>query len=208
MPDYAINFSMQGRSHLTIGHSTAIIRRNDSFYFLDANVGLYRFGNAAELTQFIDFLLREFKYAHLYQFSLLNFPHLINLTPSPAKENLRKDKYAKQIKLGPHTPINWSLDQISKLYFAGSWIKSHIRLKNVSPANLIKLIEEGEIAQAHLGLQLGHLVPQNLQCSTLLATMIRKCGADYVEQKLMLPLINTLLDKNNVLESIDGSSER
>ena len=92
MPHYAINFSMQGRSHLTMRHSTAIIRRNDSFYFLDANVGLYRFENADELTQFIDFLLREFKYAHLYQFSLLNFPHLKNLTPYPAKENFRKDK--------------------------------------------------------------------------------------------------------------------
>lgn len=82
------NFAMElcyfGNHRDTPGHATAIVVKDNNYYFIDPNLGVYK---SSDLDNFIAFLAwqnNEMKYCHLFgQFQIKNYPEMETQFPTP-----------------------------------------------------------------------------------------------------------------------------
>jgi len=81
--NYALNLGLNS-CDLQDGHSIALVHKNNSFYLIDANSGVYKFGTLAELQDFSSLYLYEFRYSQIFSnYSIINYPNIEKDFPLP-----------------------------------------------------------------------------------------------------------------------------
>lgn len=66
------------------GHSVAFVHKNDNFYFVDANSGVYKFKKLEELENFTSLYLSTIRYSQLFSnYSITNYPDIEEKFPVP-----------------------------------------------------------------------------------------------------------------------------
>lgn len=81
---YAICLAMHGMSCGAEGHGMSLAHINGTFYFIDANTGIYKFNDLPELQEFLTRYLHEESLTLIYScYQLVNFPQMEQDFPIP-----------------------------------------------------------------------------------------------------------------------------
>lgn len=87
----ALNLSLRGNYLNTWGHFLGILVIKNNYYFIDANLGVFKFDKLDDLIKFVKWELNEMKYCHMFnQFSITNFRQLEQIIPTPEKLKIKE----------------------------------------------------------------------------------------------------------------------
>lgn len=118
------------------GHDVGIVVKNNVYYLIDSNSGLFKFDRIDALIEFIAFLMKHYKYSHVFnRYSVENIPEIENCFPLPKAlrqniPNLMKNDFESAQKASCNTKaLTFMRDNFYTAYCAAAIIQTAITEK-------------------------------------------------------------------------------